>query len=131
MKITAPKETHPGETRTPLTPDSIAYQAARALIFVAVVLIGTAVGALLTRFMRASIFSGLDRLGGAIFGVLRSLVIIGLLVMLCHALRLTGEPWWRASRLRPFSEHTANVLRSVIGERKIEVVIRRSSPLQG
>ena len=65
-------------------------------------MIGTAIGALVSRFMRLSIFSGLDRLGGAMFGVLRSLVIIGLIVMLCHALRLNGEPWWRDSTLRPF-----------------------------
>lgn len=104
-----------------LAEDTVRTWAARALIFAGVVLIGTAIGALVTRFMRASLFSGLDRLGGAIFGVLRSLVIIGLLVILCHALRLTGEPWWRESRLRPFSEHTANVLRSMVGERKIPV----------
>lgn len=111
-----------------LAEDSVRTWAARAIIFIAVVLIGTAVGALATRFMRASIFSALDRLGGAIFGVLRSLVIIGLLVILAHALRLAGEPWWRGAVLRPFSEHTANVLRSMVGERKIDVLIRRSVP---
>lgn len=114
-----------------LAEDNVRTWAGRALIFIGVVLIGTAIGALVTRLMRSSIFSGLDRLGGAIFGVLRSLVMIGLLVMLCHALRLTGEPWWRDSRLRPFSEHTANVLRGMVGERKIQVVIRRSFPFQG
>jgi membrane protein required for colicin V production len=113
-----------------LAEDSVRTWAARAIIFIAVVLIGTAIGALAARFMRASIFSALDRLGGGILGVLRSLVVIGLLVILGHALRLTGEPWWRDSLLRPFSEHTANVLRSMVGERKIEVLIRRSYPVK-
>lgn len=113
-----------------LAEDSVRTWAARALIFIAVVLIGTAIGALAARFMRSSIFSGLDRLGGGVFGVLRSLVIIGLLVILCHALRLTGEPWWRDSLLRPFSEHTANVLRSMVGERKIDVLIHHSNPVK-
>jgi membrane protein required for colicin V production len=111
-----------------LAEDTVRTWAARAIIFIAVVLIGTAIGALAARFMRASIFSGLDRLAGAIFGVLRSLIIIGLLVILCHALRLTGEPWWRGALLRPFAEHTANVLRSMVGERKIDVMIHRTSP---
>jgi membrane protein required for colicin V production len=109
-----------------LAEDMVRTWAARALIFIGVLLIGTGIGALINHFMRSSIFSGLDRLGGAIFGVLRSLVIIGLVVMLMHALRLTGEPWWRASRVRPFAEHTANVLRSMVGERKIDVVVRRT-----
>jgi len=114
-----------------LAEDTVRTWAARALIFIAVLLIGTAIGAIVTRLMRSSIFSGLDRLGGGIFGLLRSLVIIGLLVMLCHALRLTGEPWWRQALLRPFSEHTANVLRSMVGERKIDVVVRRSFSAKG
>lgn len=114
-----------------LAEDTVRTWAARAIIFIAVVLIGTAIGALAARFMRTSIFSGLDRLGGAIFGVLRSLVIIGLLVILGHALRLNGEPWWRNSVLRPFSEHTANVLRSMVGERKIEAVLGRPHLFKG
>jgi len=107
-----------------LAEDAVREWAARALIFIGVVLIGTAIGALVSRFTRVSIFSGLDRLGGAIFGVLRSLVIIGLIVMVCHALRLTGEPWWRDATLRPPAESVANVLRSMVGERKIAAVKR-------
>ena len=42
-----------------------------------------------------------------------------LFVILCHALRLDGEPWWRESMLVPYAEHAANVLRGMVGERKI------------
>jgi membrane protein required for colicin V production len=94
--------------------------AARSIIFLGVVVIGSCVSALLGRLVRLSIFSGTDRFFGAIFGFLRALVIIGLLVMLCHALRLTGEPWWRGSRLLPYGEQAANVLRGLVGESKIK-----------
>lgn len=114
-----------------LAEDGVRTWAARALIFIGVGLLGTAIGALASYWVRVSIFSSLDRLGGALLGVLRSLVIIGLFVILCHALRLTGESWWRAARLRPFAEHTANVLRSMVGERKIEVVMRSARALRG
>jgi len=114
-----------------LAEDQVRTWAARALIFIGIVLIGTAIGAAVKHFMRVSVFRGLDRLGGAVFGVLRSLVIIGLIVMLCHALRLTGEPWWRDSVLRPPSEKAANVLRSMVGERKISVVKRAFDFLSG
>ena len=86
------------------------------------VLIGTAIGALVGHFMR---LSHLQWAGSVfrrrIFGLLRGLVIIGLFVILCHALRLTGEPWWRGSMLMPYAEHAANVLRGMVGERKIQV----------
>ncbi len=59
------------------------------------------------------------RLRRGFFGLLRGLVMLGLFVILCHALRLEGEPWWRGSLLVPYAEHAANVLRSMVGERKI------------
>ncbi len=93
--------------------------AARLLIFVVVLLIGTAIGMLVTYFVRVSIFSGLDRLLGVAFGLLRGVVMIAVLVILCHGLRLQGEPWWRDSLLMPYAERAANVLRGVVGERKI------------
>jgi membrane protein required for colicin V production len=95
--------------------------AARTIIFLGIVVIGSLVSALVGRLVRLSIFSGTDRFFGAIFGVLRALVMIGLLVMLCHALRLTGEPWWRGSTLIPYGERAANVLRGMVGEGKIRV----------
>ena len=67
------------------------------------------------------LFSGLDRAFGGLFGLLRGLVMIGLIVILCHAVRLDGEPSWRQSILVPYGEHAANVLRAIVGERKILV----------
>jgi membrane protein required for colicin V production len=94
--------------------------AARTLIFAAVFLVGTAVGGIVNHFVRLSIFSGLDRLLGCVFGLLRGFVAIGLLVILCHAVRLQDEPWYRKSLLLPYGESAANVLRSLVGERIIE-----------
>jgi len=80
-------------------------------------------GALASEGVRAwaarTIFSGTDRFFGGIFGFLRGVVMIGLFVMLCHALRLNGEPWWHGSTLIPYGERAANVLRGMVGERKI------------
>jgi membrane protein required for colicin V production len=99
-------------------PDVRAW-AARAIIFLGVVVIGSCISAIAGRLVRLSIFSGTDRFFGGIFGFLRALVMIGLFVMLCHAARLNGESWWRGSTLVPYGERAANVLRSMVGERKI------------
>jgi membrane protein required for colicin V production len=95
--------------------------AARTLIFIVVLLLGTAIGLIVSHFVRLSLLVGVDRFFGAIFGLLRGWVIVGLLVILFHALSLEGQPWWRGSLLMPFAEHAANVLRAMVGERKILV----------
>lgn len=102
-----------------LANEDVRAWAARTVIFLAVVLIGTCISAIVGRVVRLSIFSGTDRFFGAIFGFLRAMVVLGLFVMLCHALRLTDEPWWRSSTLLPYGERPANVLRGMVGERKI------------
>jgi membrane protein required for colicin V production len=93
--------------------------AARTIIFVAVLLVGTAIGALIGHFMRLSLFSGVDGLLGMVFGLLRGVVALGVLTMLVHAVRLQDEPWYRGSLLVPYAEQSGNVLRGLVGERKI------------
>ena len=93
--------------------------AARAIIFVAVLLTGAAIGALLSHFVRLTVFSGIDRLLGMLFGLLRGVVVLGLLAMLAHAVRLHEEPWYRGSMLVPYVEQAGNVMRALVGERKI------------
>jgi membrane protein required for colicin V production len=93
--------------------------AARAILFVGVMLAGTAVGAIANHFVRLTLFSAVDRLFGFLFGALRGIVALGLLVILCQAVRLEGEGWYRHSTLLPYVEGSANVLRGMVGERKI------------
>ena len=104
-----------------LAGEAVRPWAARALIFMVVVLLGTSIGVIVSHFVRLSLFTGVDRFFGGLFGLLRGWVIIGLFVILCHALRLDGQPWWRGSLLMPYGEHAANVLRGMVGERKITV----------
>ena len=102
-----------------LSAESVRPWAARTVIFLAVLLIGTLTGLLVSHFVRLSIFSATDRFLGGVFGFLRGVVMVGVLVMLCHAVRLENAPWWRASVLVPYAERAANVLRGLVGERKI------------
>ena len=90
--------------------------AARAVLAIAVLLAGAGIGALVTHFVRLSLFSSTDRFLGLIFGVVRGLVIFGVLVLVCQTLRLNEEHWWRASRLLPYGERTANLLLSMVGD---------------
>lgn len=102
-----------------LTNDALKPWVARTLVFVLVLLIGTTLGVLCAHFIRLSMFSGTDRLFGALFGIARGMVVIGAIVILSHGMRLQGEDWYRQSILVPYAEHAANVLRALVGERKI------------
>jgi membrane protein required for colicin V production len=89
---------------------------ARLIILALVLLIGALIGALADHFVRLSIFSGVDRLLGFVFGLLRGLLLLGVFVILGQLLRLDSEHWWRDSRLMPYGESVANGLRFLVGD---------------
>lgn len=90
--------------------------AARAILWLAVMLIGTATSAIVCYFVRLALFSAMDRFLGFVFGLIRGLVILGVCVLVCQTLRLDGERWWHRSMLMPYAEHIGGLLRSVLGE---------------
>src|SRR5580700_5677055 len=59
-----------------LSNDALRPWIARSLIFVLVLLIGTTLAAVISHFVRVSMFAGMDRLWGALFGVVRGTVVV-------------------------------------------------------
>ena len=90
--------------------------AARVIIIVVVLLFGAALGAILAHYVRLSIFSGMDRFLGLVFGLARGFVLLGVFVILGQLLQLQDERWWRQSILIPYGESIANGLRVLVGE---------------
>jgi membrane protein required for colicin V production len=91
--------------------------AGRAIVFIAILVLGAIVGAIINYFVRLSIFSGLDRLLGFVLGLLRGVVILGVAIILAQSVRLDTEAWWRKSVLMPQLEPVANFLRAIAGDR--------------
>ncbi len=89
---------------------------ARLVVLVLVLLAGALIGALAEQFVRLSIFSGMDRLGGFAFGVLRGFLLFGIFVMFGQLVHLDREHWWRDSHLIPTGESVANAVRFLVGE---------------
>ena len=89
---------------------------ARLVVLGAALFVGALIGAVVTQFVRLSIFSGMDRLGGFAFGVLRGLLLFGIFVMLGQLLRLDKDHWWHESHLIPVGESIANGVRFLVGE---------------
>ena len=99
-----------------LKSEPVATWAARAIIFFIVMLVGMAVGALLAYFVRLSLFRGMDRFLGFVFGLLRGVVLLGVFVIVAQVLRLDGEKWWQGSKLMPYGESVAGGLRAIVGD---------------
>jgi membrane protein required for colicin V production len=55
--------------------------------------------------------SGLDRTLGAVFGLLRAAVLIGLAVIVLEFAEVDREAWWQEARLRPYAERVADAVK--------------------
>jgi membrane protein required for colicin V production len=80
-------------------------------------LIGTVITAVVAQIVRSSMFSGLDRFLGFMFGALRGILVVGVLVMLAQRSGLDGQAWWGKSRLIPYGQSVASFVGGLVGER--------------
>jgi membrane protein required for colicin V production len=99
-----------------LSKPPVSTWAARAILFVLVMLLGMAIGWVLGQFVRMPFFRGTDRLLGFVFGLLRGIALFGVFVILGQLFQLESERWWQKSRLIPYGEAVANGLRAIVGE---------------
>jgi membrane protein required for colicin V production len=80
---------------------------ARVIVFALALLVGGLISWVARKLIRHTGLSGLDRLLGAGFGLLRAVVLIGLAVIVMEFLGLEQEPWWQESRLKPYADRAA------------------------
>lgn len=81
---------------------SLRQMAAFASLFVATLLIGSAVNYLLSTLIKATGLSGTDRLLGVLFGFIRGIVIIMVIVLyLPKMVPVDQDAWWSDSSLIP------------------------------
>ena len=77
--------------------------AARAIIVVAILILGWIVAGVLSYLLQHSALSVMvDRLLGLLFGLVRGAVVIAAIVMLVQFLRVDEVEWYKKSRLMPF-----------------------------
>ena len=91
--------------------------AARVIIFVFVLLLGGAVSVILGHFVRVSMFAGMDKFLGFVFGIIRGVVIVGAFTIAIQALRMDEDARWKNSRLMPYAIGVADALRGMVGEK--------------
>ncbi len=95
----------------------VAPWVARLVVLTLVLLLGWLVGMLLSYLTRSLGLGPLDRIIGLLFGIVRGIVLVGLLVIGGELLQLNGQDFWVRSKLIPFGETVGDWLRAMVGER--------------
>jgi membrane protein required for colicin V production len=105
--------------------------AARAIIFVGILLLGGAVSVIVSNFVRVSMFAGMDRFLGFVFGLIRGIVIVGAFTIAVQALRMDEDESWKRSKLMPYASGVADALRGIVGEKleRLEKNLNSKAPL--
>ncbi len=85
---------------------------ARAIIgfvglLVITLMIGGLAGWLLGRLVDSTGLGGTDRMIGMLFGILRGLVMVVVIVLVARFTPFPEDPWWKESRLLPYFERLA------------------------
>lgn len=79
----------------------------RALVFIVILTMGGLLGWGISKLIRLSVLSGLDRFMGSIFGALRGVLLVALFVLGGRFAGFENDDWWQKSRLIPYAEIVA------------------------
>jgi membrane protein required for colicin V production len=96
---------------------NVAPWVGRLIVLVLVLLLGWAVGLLLSYFTNGVGLGFMDRGMGLLFGLMRGAVLVGLMIIAGELLHLNQEEWWNRSKLVPYGETLGDWLRAMVGEK--------------
>jgi membrane protein required for colicin V production len=80
----------------------------RVLVFAVILSVGGLLGWGISKLVRLSILSGVDRMLGSLFGALRGILLVALFVIGGHFSGFDNDEWWLQSRLLPYFEVVAD-----------------------
>jgi membrane protein required for colicin V production len=103
-----------------LTDDTLRLGIAFAVLFVLVLIVGGVIGIVMTRLVRGTGLTGTDRSLGIVFGLLRGVLIVALLVFVASLTLMVEEPWWQESRLVPEFERIVGWVLEQVPESLLE-----------
>lgn len=83
----------------------------RLLVFVAILAIGGLLGWGLSKVVRMSALSGIDRVFGVFFGFCRGAVLVAVFIIGGQFAGFDNDNWWMRSRLIPYGSYVADWIR--------------------
>lgn len=85
----------------------------RILVFAIVLSVGGLLGWGISKLVRLSVLSGLDRLLGSLFGTLRGVLFLALFIIGGQFAGFDNDDWWLQSRLIPHFEVVADWIKEM------------------
>jgi membrane protein required for colicin V production len=82
--------------------------AGRMVVFVLILALGGLAAWGISKIVRMAGLTGTDRALGAVFGLARAVILIGMFVLLGRYASFDDEAWWYESRLIPYAEIVAD-----------------------
>ena len=73
----------------------------RILVFVVILSLGGLIGWGISKLVRLSVLSGIDRIVGAVFGAARGVLLAALFVIGGEYAGFDNDPWWQGSKAIP------------------------------
>ena len=80
----------------------------RILVFAIFLSIGGLLGWGISKLIRLSVLSGLDRFMGSLFGMLRGVLLVALVMIGGQFSGFDNDDWWKQSRLLPYFAEVAD-----------------------
>jgi membrane protein required for colicin V production len=80
----------------------------RIFLFAVILSIGGLLSWGLSKLVRLSILSGMDRFLGSLFGICRGLLLIAVVIIVGEYAGFSNDPWWQNSMLIPHLEVVAD-----------------------
>jgi len=88
----------------------------RVLVFAVILSLGGLLGWGLSRIIRWSALSGMDRFLGALFGAARGILLVAVAIIGGQFAGFENDPWWAESRLIPHLEVVADWIKIIAPE---------------
>ena len=94
----------------------------RVLVFVVILAIGGLIGWGVTKLVRLSVLSGMDRLAGAVFGLGRGVLLVAVFIIGGEFAGMDAEEWWQRSTFIPHLEVVAEWIK-VMAPQGYEILV--------
>ncbi|WP_300427172.1 CvpA family protein [Thalassolituus sp.] len=94
--------------------NSLRWVVAFVILFVATLFVMALINYLISQIVKATGLTGTDRVLGMVFGMVRGLLIVVVLVYLGQMTMLPGDAWWQESSMIPHLEVLAEWARKTL-----------------
>lgn len=95
---------------------SVRLLAAFVILFVLSLIVGALLNHLISAIVKSTGLSGTDRMLGMVFGLVRGIILVVVIVALARLTPVTQDPWWSQSVLIKHFERIEAWSRSVFGD---------------